>query len=97
MHQLAPAVPTVLLMDRVPRWWRDGSLPSHVSVAGPCIEVVRAHPGYVERVHGAGRQVHVLEVDEPSDIDLCLDLAVDAIITNRPRRVLRRVRESKHQ
>jgi glycerophosphoryl diester phosphodiesterase len=31
--------------------------------------------------------VHVWTVDEPDDVELCLRLGVDAIITNRPRMV----------
>ena len=31
-----------------------------------------------------GAQVHVWTVDEPADVELCLGLGVDAIITNRP-------------
>jgi glycerophosphoryl diester phosphodiesterase len=88
MHALAPSIPTVQLLDRVPLRLRDGSLPAHVGIAAPSIEVVRAHPRYVMRAQRAGHPVHVWTVDEPSDIDLCLSLGVDAIITNRPAEVL---------
>jgi glycerophosphoryl diester phosphodiesterase len=88
MRQLAPSVPTVFLMERVPLRFRDGTLPRGVRIAGPSIEVVRAHPHYVERLRRHGHAVHVWTVDDPADIALCLDLGVDAIITNRPRRVL---------
>ena len=89
IHQGAPGVPTVLLYRRVPLRFRDGSLPPRVYAAGPSIEIVRAHPDFVQRIHDEGHEVHVWTVDEPSDIDLCMQLGVDAIITNRPRRVLR--------
>ncbi|MDQ1586614.1 MAG: glycerophosphoryl diester phosphodiesterase, partial [Actinomycetota bacterium] len=46
-----------------------------------------AHPGYVERVQRRGNEVHVWTVDAPADVRLCIDLGVDAIITNRPGRV----------
>jgi glycerophosphoryl diester phosphodiesterase len=91
MHVLAPSIPTVQLLDRVPLRLRDGSLPAHVGIAAPSIEVVRAHPQYVTRVHRAGHRVHVWTVDEPSDVELCLGLGVDAIITNRPAEVLAQV------
>ena len=88
MRALAPSVQTVFLMDRVPLRYRDGVLPPGVRIAGPSIEVLRAHPRYVERVQRQGHDVHVWTVDAVADIELCRDLGVDAIITNRPRRVL---------
>lgn len=84
--ELVP-VPAVFLMDEVPRRYRDGSLPEGASVSGPSIEVIRDHPQYVERVHERGGRVHVWTVDERSDLDLCVRLGVDAVITNRPGRV----------
>lgn len=88
MRDLAPDLATVFLMERVPIRFRDGSLPPHVRIAGPSIEIVRAHPGYVERAHRRGKAVHVWTVDHLDDVHLCMDLGVDAIITNRPARVL---------
>ena len=88
VRALAPGLPTVFLMDRVPLRFRDGSLPFGSGIAGPSIENVREHPRYVERVHRAGGRVHVWTVDEPADVALCADLGVDAIITNRPGAVL---------
>lgn len=88
---LAPGLPTVLLMERVPLRFRDGSLPPGVHIAGPSIEIIRAHPRYVERAHGKGSKVHVWTVDRYEDIELCASLGVDAIITNRPKRVLERL------
>lgn len=88
VNELAPSLDTVLLMDDVPRRYRDGSLPTGVPIAGPGIHIIREHPGYVAKVHGAGGRVHVWTVDERDDVELCVDLGVDAIITNRPARVL---------
>jgi glycerophosphoryl diester phosphodiesterase len=85
---LSPGTRTVLLMDQVPRRFREGSLPEGVTIAGPSIDAIREHPGYVARVHDRGGLVHVWTVDEREDVDLCVDLGVDAIITNRPGRVL---------
>ena len=86
-RRLAPKVPRVLLMDRVPVRFRSGWLPYGARYAGPSIEILRAHPGYVRRVHETGGKVHVWTVDEPADVELCLQLGVDGIITNRPRAV----------
>ena len=87
-HLLAPSLRTVLLMERVPLRFRDGSLPARVGIAGPDIAILRAHPEYVARLHAMGHRVHVWTVDRPADVNLCFELGVDAIITNRPRRVL---------
>jgi len=88
LRLLAPDLETLFLMERVPLRFRDGSLPVGTHIAGPSIEIVRAHPRYVERVHDRGGAVHVWTVDNHEDIELCAGLGVDAIITNRPRRVL---------
>jgi glycerophosphoryl diester phosphodiesterase len=88
IHELTSSTPTVFLMDDVPRRYRDGSLPDGVSVAGPSIDVIREHPEYVAKVHDHGGRVHVWTVDEQADVDLCAGLGVDAIITNRPARIL---------
>lgn len=88
VRDLSPGVSTVLLMDPVRSRYRDGSLPRGVLAAGPSIDFIRAHPKYVAKVHGRGGQVHVWTVDKKADVILCLELGVDAIITNRPGRVL---------
>ena len=88
VRELAPAIPTVFLMERVPLRFRDGTLPHGARIAGPGIDLVRANPGYVAALHRAGHRVHVWTVDEPDDVELCLRLGVDTIITNHPRRVL---------
>ena len=95
MAAFAPTVPTVFLMDRVPLRFRDGRLPWGAAVAGPGIDILRAHPRYVARVHARGGRVHVWTVDDPADVDLCLELGVDAIITNRPAETLARVRAAR--
>ena len=88
VRELAPAVPTVFLTERVPLRYRDGSLPYGARIAGPGIGVVRESPGYVAALHRAGHRVHVWTVDDPEDVELCLRLGVEAIITNHPRQVL---------
>jgi len=86
--RLAPDLPRVALMERVPVRFRDGSLPPGVQISGPSIDIIRQHPRYPERVREHGRRVFCWTVDEPADVDRCLEAQVDAIITNRPRSVL---------
>ncbi len=94
VHAMAPILPTVYLMDRVPVRYRDGRLPVQVSAAGVALSVVQKHPGYVERVHATGNRVAVFTVDEPDDIELMIALGVDIVISNNPGRVKRRVARS---
>ncbi|MEU9572171.1 glycerophosphodiester phosphodiesterase [Streptomyces massasporeus] len=84
----SPTLPTVYLTQFLSPRLRDGRLPPGVRIAGPSIRIVRNHPMYIERLKQAGHQVHVWTVNEPGDVDHCVGLDVDAIITNRPRAVL---------
>lgn len=88
--ELAPGLQTVYLMDRVPLLFRDGSLPAGATVAGPSIDVVRAHPGYVARAHAMGYPVHVWTANSNADLDLCAALQVDALITDEPAKAVKR-------
>lgn len=87
VRALAPEVPTVFLMTRLPMRYRHGLLPAGAFAAGPSLRLLRAHPSYVDRVHEAGNEVHVWTVNTPDDVDYVAGLGVDVIITNRPRAV----------
>ena len=88
VRELAPTVPTVYLMERMLPGLRSGRLPYGARIAGPGIDLVRARPGYVAALRRAGQRVRVWTVDEPADVELCLRLGVDTLITNHPGRVL---------
>ncbi|MEU6392518.1 glycerophosphodiester phosphodiesterase [Streptomyces sp. NPDC046939] len=88
VQEASPTLPTVYLMQFVSPRHREGRLPRGVRIAGPGIRIVRSHPAYIEKLTRAGHQVHVWTVNEPEDVDLCVRLGVDAIITNRPAAVL---------
>ncbi|MGW1912008.1 glycerophosphodiester phosphodiesterase [Streptomyces sp. NPDC002076] len=87
----APTLPTVYLVQFLTPRLRDGRLPAGVRIAGPSIRIVRNNPAYVERLQRAGHRVHVWTVNEPEDVDLCVELGIDAVITNRPLAVLRQL------
>ncbi|MDT0267182.1 glycerophosphodiester phosphodiesterase family protein [Streptomyces sp. DSM 44915] len=87
VHRAAPQLPTVFLMHFALPRHRGGRLPAGVAVAGPSVRMLRRDPGYVARARAAGHPVHVWTVDRPQDVELCVELGVDAIITNRPRTV----------
>ncbi|MFF4390166.1 MULTISPECIES: glycerophosphodiester phosphodiesterase [unclassified Streptomyces] len=83
LHRLVPGLPAVYLMERRLRPVR----PPYATHAGPGIDLVRRDPGLVGRLKAKGLSVRVWTVDEPQDVELCLRLGVDTIITNRPRQV----------
>lgn len=91
MRACAPEIPRVFLMEVVAPGLRAGQLPYGARVGGPGISLVRSRPQLVERLRERGHRVYVWTVNEPDDINLCLDLGVDGIITDRPGFVRARV------
>ena len=85
---IAPRLPLVLLMDKVPLRFRDGVLPRGVHTAGVAVTMLRQDAEYLRRLRKNGNAVHVWTVDEPEDVRRCVEQHVDAIITNRPGAVL---------
>lgn len=88
VHALAPALPTALLLEVLPRGLRPGWLPFGTRIAGPSIGLVRARPGLVEAMRAAGNRVYVWTVNAPEDVSLVTGYGVDGIITDRPAAVL---------
>jgi len=84
VRALAPAVPTVLLLNRLGADRLDGSLPPYADITGPGVHVLRADPGYVARARERGHDTYCWTVDDPADIRLCRDLGVRYVATNRP-------------
>lgn len=85
MRQLCPEVPLVyLIRDSVPLRFRDGGLPRGSQIAGLDKAIIRRWPSTVSRQHDRGHLVYAWTVDDEADIDRCLELGVDGIISNRP-------------
>jgi glycerophosphoryl diester phosphodiesterase len=87
-HAIAPGVPLVYLEEFLPVRRLDGRLPAHTTIAGPGLTLIREHPELVDNVHIRGGLVHVWTVDTRADLDFCLSLGVDAVISNRPGEML---------
>ncbi|KRE63465.1 glycerophosphodiester phosphodiesterase family protein [Nostocoides sp. Soil756] len=91
VHRLSPAIPLVhLVADRTAQLV-DGTLPPGVGTVGLDIRLVRRKPKVVQRYRQHGHGVFVWTVDDPADVDLCGELGVDAVITNRPRMAIDRL------
>ncbi|MFC4018585.1 glycerophosphodiester phosphodiesterase [Micromonospora sp. GCM10011542] len=91
VRELAPTLPTVLLLEVLPRWLRLGRLPFGARIAGPGIGLVRARPQLLPALRAAGNEVYVWTVNEPADLELVLAAGVDGIITDRPAHALARL------
>ena len=91
MHDLAPRVPTVQLIGKRLRPIRRELLSGSATAVGPSVALLRADPGFVADAHTAGKQVHVWTVNRPGDMDLMRDLGLDAVITDHPGEMLRRL------
>jgi glycerophosphoryl diester phosphodiesterase len=94
MRAIAPGIPRVFLMERVPVRCRTGFLPYGAAIAGPSIAIIRKHPAFVRRLHDSGNGCYVWTVDRSEDVDACAAAGVDGIITNRPELVARRLTSS---
>jgi len=62
-----------------------------VGLAGPGIDYVREYPDTVRRWLESGRRFRVWTVDAPEDVDLCREVGIQEITTNRPAEVLERI------
>lgn len=92
LHRISPKTPLVLLVaDRMASKPVDGTLPDGVGFVGLDVRLVRRKPQVVRRFHDRGHGVFVWTVDDVEDMDLCAELGVDAVITNRPGTAVSRV------
>ncbi|RYE77542.1 MAG: glycerophosphodiester phosphodiesterase [Myxococcales bacterium] len=83
VRKLAPDLDVVFLMDRHNQWPRSRPFADPNWFAGPGIKLLRRNPEWGRRI-AARTDLHVWTVNTDEDIDLCLDLGVKAIITDRP-------------
>lgn len=81
---LEPRLPTVHLMRSIPPWRRAGALAGSARIAGISVDALLKRPEFVSAVHASHGQVHVWTVNDPEQVARCLELGVDAIISDRP-------------
>lgn len=89
---LAPRVPLVYLIERgMPALTWDGSLPKGVRNVGLDIRIVRRSAKAVRAYQRRGHRVYVWTVNSEEDVQRCVDLGVDVMITNSPAGVIDRL------
>ncbi len=89
VSRLAPAVPLVMLIDKAHHWPMLRRMVEPDWIIGPGIGELREHPGLGRHLNG--RRVHVWTVNSDADLELCQELGVEAVITDRPAYMLERL------
>jgi glycerophosphoryl diester phosphodiesterase len=94
MERLTPSVQLVQLVERAQYWPTLRRFVDPGWIIGPGIGELRDHPRFGRRLRLDGRRLHVWTVNQDADLDLCLDLGVEAVITDRPAYMLGRLTTS---
>ena len=84
----APGVPLVMLIEKAQHWPMLKTVLGDGWILGPGIRELAEHPRFAQRLVRSGRDLHVWTVNTPADLQLCQDLGVKAVITDRPAYVL---------
>ncbi|MDH2412948.1 glycerophosphodiester phosphodiesterase family protein [Nocardioides sp. CER19] len=84
VERLAPGLRLVQLIEHSRNWAMLSRVIGPEWIVGPGIEVLRDHPKLGRRITRAGHDLHVWTVNKPKDLDICLDLGVKAVISDRP-------------
>lgn len=88
VQRLAPHVPVVMLIEKANHFPMLRQVAPRDWIMGPGIKELREHPGLGKHLRLAQREIHVWTVNTEADLQLCLDLGVTAIISDRPRLML---------
>jgi glycerophosphoryl diester phosphodiesterase len=90
VQKLAPDLEIVMLIERLVSWkLAKKQLVGRDWITGPGMRLLRENPDFGAKLRRKGRRVHVWTVNRPDDVDLCLDLGVEALITDVPDQVMR--------
>ena len=88
VRRLAPDLQVVMLVDKAHHWPVLRPMVDDDWIIGPGIDELRAHPGLGRHLVKAGREIHVWTVNTAEDLEICLDLGVSAVISDRPKYML---------
>jgi glycerophosphoryl diester phosphodiesterase len=94
VERLAPGLPVVQLIERARNWSFLSRVVAPHWIIGPGIEMLREHPRLGPRIARRGHEMHVWTVNKRSDLEICLDLGVKAVISDRPAYMLELLTES---
>ena len=83
VERFAPELPVVLLIEGQ-SWKVTRAVLSPDWIAGPGIEELRSKPRLAYRLRRAGHRIVVWTVNTEEDLDYCMDIGVEAVMTDRP-------------
>lgn len=84
VERMARGVPLVILLERAEYWPMLRRVIGPDWLVGPGIEELGAHPRLGPRITRAGHDMHVWTVNTAAQLELCLELGVKAVISDRP-------------
>lgn len=87
VRRSAPMLPTILLGETVRGVSAGAATAVGATGIGPSVQALRAHPDLVDKAAAGGRVTYAWTVDQREDVQLCADLGVRWIATNRPAQV----------
>lgn len=88
VERLAPDIQLVQLFDKPNHWPVLRRVIGKDWILGPGIKMLRHHSRTRDSLARSGRDIHVWTVNTEADLELCLDLGVKAVISDRPRLML---------
>ncbi|TYL55428.1 glycerophosphodiester phosphodiesterase [Nocardioides sp. BGMRC 2183] len=88
VERLEPGIRLVQLVDKPSYWPMLRRIVGQDWLLGPGIELLREHPRTVASMGRTGRDLHVWTVNTESDLQLCLDAGVTAVISDRPGHII---------
>jgi glycerophosphoryl diester phosphodiesterase len=84
VEKRAPGVPLVQLVEKAHHWPMLSRVVEPHWIIGPDVDELADHPKLGRRITRAGHELHAWTVNSPSQLDVCLDAGVTAVITDRP-------------
>jgi glycerophosphoryl diester phosphodiesterase len=83
-HRLAPELDYVMLIDKPLVWPMVRRAIEPGWVLGPGIDLLTDNPVLARRLARTGRRIHVWTVNTEAQLKTCLDLGVEAVISDKP-------------
>jgi glycerophosphoryl diester phosphodiesterase len=84
VERLAPDLRLVMLIERARQWPLLKPVLGRGWGLGPGIDQLTKYPQFARRMARSGRELSVWTVNDDEQLQLCLDLGVGAVITDRP-------------